>query len=41
MKAAAILFVITDAGFASFLDNAHTIACGVAAGWLAYITSSR
>lgn len=33
--------IITDAGAAAFLDNAHTVSAGVLAGWLAYSLYKR
>lgn len=35
------LSVITDAGVATFLDNAHTVTAGLLAGWLAYALCKR
>jgi len=31
-----ILLAFTDAELGVFLDNAHTIVCGIGAGWFAY-----
>lgn len=35
------MLAFTDADLNAFLDNAHTVACALLAGWIAYRLLSR